>query len=249
MNRSPAIPETGYLDLHCHLLPGIDDGCRDVPMSLACIRLWKAAGFSGAVCTPHVATTWFPENTPVLIEQWVAALRHELDRAQLEFCLWTGGEVRLSDRVIGWFEQHGVPTLGPGRCVLIDWWGNDWPEYCYDACRYLLDRHYQPILAHPERMGLPDAELVEVIQQLRAMGVWLQGNLNSISGGEGEYPETRAAAWLEENAYFTLASDTHEPLTVPSRIAGLEKTRVTHGPQLVERLLKERPREILNWQN
>ena len=245
MNDCPEIPVHGFLDLHCHFLPGIDDGCRDLEMSLECIRLWQAAGFVGAVCTPHLATTWFPENTPAKVAIWTASLRAELATAKIEFQLWAGGEVRLSNKVVSWWEEHGVPTLGPGRCVLIDWWATDWPDYCDAACQYLLDRNYQPILAHPERMGLPTQELFAVVHDLRSRGVWLQGNLNSISGGEGTDAADYSARWLKEEAYHLLASDTHEPLTVPSRIAGLEKTKQLQGSEVLQRLLADRPREVM----
>ncbi|HTN74324.1 MAG TPA: CpsB/CapC family capsule biosynthesis tyrosine phosphatase, partial [Pirellulaceae bacterium] len=135
---SPPIPADGFLDLHCHILPGIDDGCREVSESLACVRQWIAAGYRGAVCTPHVCTTWFPENNPAKIAAWVTALQAVINDAGLTFDLWPGGEVRLGARTVDWFGEFGVPTVGPGKCVLIDWWGTDWPICCDGTIEYLL---------------------------------------------------------------------------------------------------------------
>jgi protein-tyrosine phosphatase len=239
------LPKTGLIDLHCHLLPGIDDGCREMSQTLECIRLWKQAGFCGAVCTPHMATTWFPENNPLSISPLLDHVREELAAAKIDFELWAGGEVRLSDRVMSWFEEFGVPTLGSGRCVLIDWWSNDWPAYCTEACVYLLERNYQPILAHPERMGLPEQELTAVVRDLQTAGVWLQGNLNSLSGGEGTDAQRRADDWLMREQYFVLASDTHEPRGITTRAQGLAQVQ-RWNDRLAQRYLAERPREILN---
>jgi protein-tyrosine phosphatase len=244
--KDVAVPNQGFIDLHCHLLPGIDDGCRDLGMTLECIRLWMAAGFSGAVCTPHMATTWYPANNPHTIAPLLAEVQAALDEAQLDFQLWPGGEVRLSDRVVDWFKEFGIPTLGTGRCVLIDWWSNDWPEYCTAACRYLIERNYQPILAHPERMGLPEQELLSVVEQLQSLGVWLQGNLNSLSGGEGSEAKRRAEHWFANDHYHVLASDTHEPVGIVSRTAGLGLVKQQNETAL-QRYLAERPREILAW--
>jgi protein-tyrosine phosphatase len=245
MPTASDVPESGYIDLHCHLLPGIDDGCRDLEATLDCIRLWQAAGFSGAVCTPHMATTSYPAITPERVAGWVETLRQQLVDAEIDFQLWAGGEVRLGADLIPWFEQHGVPTLGPGRCVLIDWWGIDWPDFCLEACEYLLEHGYQPILAHPERMGLDDAELSAALDSLESLDVWLQGNLNSLAGGEGKTPKGRADGYLLANRYQVLATDTHDPTSTPSRISGLEVVRQFGGEETLDRLLACRTREIL----
>lgn len=241
------IPEAGYFDLHCHILPGVDDGCRNLDESLTVVRRWSDAGFAGAVCTPHVCTTWFPDNNPAKITAWVAALQLELDAAGISFRLWPGGEVRLAAATIEWFGQFGVPTIGPGRAVLIDWWGADWPEYCDETIAWLQQQGFQPVLAHPERMGLDQEELDQVIADLLARGVWLQGNLNSLGGGEGRAAQQRADRWLERGCYHLLASDTHGPDSVAGRAEGLARVQQMHGQREVERLLVQRPRAVMKW--
>jgi tyrosine-protein phosphatase YwqE len=111
---------------------------------------------------------------------------------------------------------------------------------------YLLERGYQPILAHPERMGLALRELTAVVRDLRSLGVWLQGNLHSLAGGEGKTAYDRAHQWLRDDTYFTLATDTHEPLGVAGRAAGLALVREYQEP-LVHLLLAQRPRLILQY--
>ncbi len=243
----PALPPTGYLDLHCHILPAIDDGCRVVVESLECVTRWIDAGFSGAVCTPHVSTTWYPDNNPERIAGWVQALQRQIDAAGLRFDLWPGGEVRLGERTIAWFAEFGVPTVGPGKAVLIDWWGNDWPRCCDATIEHLLAAGYQPVLAHPERMGLEASELEVVLDRLTAQGVWLQGNLNSLSGGEGAYAQALADRLLVEDRYYLLASDTHAPTSVTGRREGLERILAEHGEELISKLLRERPRDVMQW--
>lgn len=247
MFASSQPPAEGLLDLHCHLLPGIDDGCRNLTESLECITRWHEAGFRGAVCTPHLCTTFFPENTTRAVAEWIVALQHAVDEASLSFTLWPGGELRLAERTIPWLEEHGVPTLGPGKAVLIDWWGNDWPTCCDDAIAWLLERGYQPVLAHPERMGLPEAELDRVLACLSGQGVLLQGNLNSLAGGEGPAAQQRAEHLLETERYYVLASDTHRPESVPGRHAGLKRLRSRFGDDWLQTLLADRPRTLLHW--
>lgn len=241
------IPPEGMLDLHCHILPGVDDGCCNLLDSLEVVRSWAELGFRGAVCTPHVCTNWYPDNNPARITAWVAALQLEIDAAGIRFDLWPGGEVRLARGTIEWFGEFGVPTSGPGRAVLIDWWGRDWPAYCNSTIDWLLAQGFQPVLAHPERMGLEESELCEVIDDVTRRGVWLQGNLNSLGGGEGKDAQRRADAWLAAGRYHLLASDTHAPDSVLGRAAGLARVRDQHGQAMVDRLLVDRPREVMQW--
>jgi protein-tyrosine phosphatase len=233
------------LDLHCHILPGIDDGCRNVIESLEVVQQWASLGMRGAVCTPHVCTSMFPNNHPVQIAQCVAELQRAIDAAEVRFDLWPGGEVRLAPRTIQWFGEFGVPTIGPGRAVLIDWWGRDWPACCDETIDWLFERGFQPVLAHPERMGLLEDELQHVIDRLQARGVWLQGNLNSLAGGEGLPAQRRADRWLAEGRYHLLASDTHGPDSVAGRALGLARVREQCGEATIVRLLIDRPREVM----
>jgi protein-tyrosine phosphatase len=245
MNSEPHIPAAGRIDLHCHLLPGVDDGCQTREQSLECVARWMEAGFVGSVCTPHVGPNWFQSNTPDNIDRWVLEFRQTLAEAGLAYHIWDGGEVRISEETIEWFSYWGLPTLGPGRCVLLDWWGEYWPEYAADTLRFLVDNGYQPILAHPERMGLSERDLQRVLDELHDMGAWLQGNLNSLSGGEGEQALRRAKRLLREDRYFVLATDTHMPASVPARLAGLEDILAEFGAERISILLEDRPREVL----
>jgi protein-tyrosine phosphatase len=240
------LAEQGFVDLHSHLLPGVDDGCRSVADAIECIARLQAAGFAGSVCSPHIWLEEFPFNRPPYIQQWVDKLQEQLTAAGIDYPLWAGGEVRLSPRTIFWFEDFGVPTLGPGPWVLVDYWGHDWPPFAVDAIRYLIDRDYKPILAHPERMNITDAELEGMVRELSEMGVWLQGNLNSMSGGEGSRAQSRMRKLLDEDRYHLIASDLHRPTDVTGRITGIQNLRDILGEDQLRLMLDQRPREILS---
>lgn len=137
----------GAVDVHSHLLPGIDDGCASLDDSLRCIEQLRLRGYEGTICTPHVCVAEYPHITPEFVEQRVALLRQELEARDINYSLWTGGEVRLSGRTIEFFETYGVPTLGESRCVLVDTWDRDWPAAAVTALEYLLERDYRPVLA------------------------------------------------------------------------------------------------------
>ncbi len=240
-----AFPAAGRIDLHTHLLPGVDDGCQTPAQSLECIRRWIEAGFSGSVCTPHVGPGWYAKNNPDNIAEWMPALRQEVADAGLDYQLWDGGEVRILPETMEWFSYWGLPTLGPGRCVLLDWWGADWPDFCEETLQFLLDNGYQPILAHPERMQFDDDTYHKVISSLLERGVWLQGNLNSIAGGEGKQAQSRVLELLDSDDIYVLASDSHRPADLDQRVEAVSIVEQQYGAERLELLLTTRPREIL----
>jgi len=235
----------GFIDLHSHLLPGIDDGCTSVEESLACVARLIDSGFRGTVCTPHMCVAAHPHVTPSRVEAWAEDLRTEIRAAGLDYELWTGGEVRIAPDTIDWFERHGVPTLGEGRCVLIDYWDAAWPRFADETIRYLWDHGYQPVLAHPERMVLHDAELDPLVDRLVEEGVWLQGNLRCIAGNEGPAPRARMRRWLQQEKYTATALDMHGADDLELRLAGIQELERTCGRTQSKRLLGDAQQEML----
>jgi protein-tyrosine phosphatase len=235
----------GFIDLHSHVLPGIDDGCTSLDDSLACVQELIAHGFVGTVCTPHMCVTEYPEIRPASVAGYVERLQQQLREAGVDYPLWAGGELRLAEETVSWLEEHGVPTLGPGRHVLTDYWGDYWPACADRALAWLFEQGYQPILAHPERMNLNDQELDAVLARLERSGVWLQGNLKCIAGNEGPRPQQRMQRWLDEGRYRLVATDMHRPRDLAQRLAGLEAVSQQVGQDVLQRLLAIGPHEIL----
>ncbi len=234
-----------FIDAHSHLLPGIDDGCRSVEDSLACVQKLLDHGFTGTICTPHVCVVEYPGNTPRAISNHVERLRRELATAGLDYTIWPGAEVRVAETTVSWFEQHGVPTLGAGRCVLIDYWEEEWLPSCDDVVSYLFANDYQPILAHPERMQLDDDELEKLLSRLQRQGVWLQGNLRCIAGVEGDSRRSRMLRWLRDGRYALIATDLHRPECLDARLRGIAIVDRVVGNAEVLRLLNEQINEML----
>jgi protein-tyrosine phosphatase len=216
-----------------------------VEESLACVRRLQGHGFVGTVCTPHFCLDIFPHNVPAEIARRVGELEERLRQEGIDYQLWTGGEVRIDDDTISWFETAGVPTLGPGRHVLIDYWGDRWPQCGDRIIDYLFQHDYLPILAHPERMNFRQNEWESLLADLAERGVWLQGNLNSLSGGEGRRAQEWSWQLLSRDSYFLIATDMHRPVQLDGRMEGLRRLHEQIGESTMNTLLQQRPREIL----
>ncbi|BAM04086.1 tyrosine-protein phosphatase [Phycisphaera mikurensis] len=249
MNPAPPRPPAGRIDLHSHLLPGLDDGCRNLADSLACVRGLLAMGYRGAACTPHFWPAQFPAVSAALVAERVAALQRAIDREKLLFRVWPGGEVRLFEDADKWMNLHGFPILGGaggGRtAVLIDSWRGDWPRHCDRTVDAILARGLTPVLAHPERSPTRFG-FGRLLDRLARRGVLLQGNLRSFGGGEGPRALSLARSFLRDGRYACVASDTHRAEGIQDRRRGLEALADETDADTLRRLTTDAPRRLLN---
>src|SRR5690348_1352020 len=127
------------LDVHSHLLPGIDDGCATLEESLACARQLVAAGYSEAFCTPHV---WhnLPHNTPGNIRRWTQSLQQALDHAGIALRLHPGGEMNLQSIAQHPAANQLVTYSLAGRYLLLDLWADTLPDFFVPEIRKLQER-------------------------------------------------------------------------------------------------------------
>jgi protein-tyrosine phosphatase len=232
------------IDIHSHLLPGIDDGCGNLAQSIESVRRLKDAGFCGTICTPHVQPNLSRLNTPAKIEAWTADLAAALREAGIEYDVWPGGELRLHEGVIEWVKIHGVPTMAGSRCVLADFWIDDNPPWILDAIRWFFDNGYQPVLAHPERLA-PTPQVDDMLETMLDLGVWFQGNLRCLTGEDGYRPDRRVRAFLEQDRYRFMALDMHAPDSLPGRLDGVGLFETEFGASALRRLMCDAPRELI----
>jgi len=239
----PLIPP-GRIDIHSHILPGVDDGCADIDEVIESIEMLKHAGFVGSICTPHIWIDMFPDNTSQHIAVWVDQLKQELTERNINYHLWTGGELRLFDGVIDWCKNHGVPTLADSKCVLIDFWVDKWSKWINKTFTWLLAEGYTPILAHPERLNI-EKKLEPHIDELVKEGVLLQGNFQCMTGEAGYHADARIRQWLGEDRYTFFAIDMHRPDSLVSRLDGMTMVETEFGRGVLDQLTRDNPREII----
>src|SRR5205809_921047 len=111
------------IDVHCHFLPNLDDGCSSLEESLTCLWLMVAHGYDRIFCTPHCGAREFTDLTPAEVAERVRALQGHVDAAGIPIQLRPGGELRLSEDLVESLAPEHVPTFGhAGKYVLADLW-------------------------------------------------------------------------------------------------------------------------------
>ena len=234
------------IDLHNHLLPGIDDGAPDLETALALARIAVADGITHMVCTPHIHPGRY-ENTPATImgalQKFVAALQAE----GIELQVATAAEVRFGAELMQGITEETILFLGEwhGRKVLLlEFPHGEVPFGAERMIAWLLQRNIQPMLAHPERnkgiMREP-SRLKPFIEQ----GCLLQVTASSVAGGFGPAAQEIASDLLREGLVSILATDAHNiDYRPPILSQGMQEAARLIGETKAEALVKQTPWQI-----
>ncbi|MEI8196547.1 MAG: CpsB/CapC family capsule biosynthesis tyrosine phosphatase [Phycisphaerae bacterium] len=232
------------IDTHHHLIPSIDDGCRNLDDVVENLRLMALAGYTRVFCTPHCLHPEFPPLPNSKIVEEVNRLRRHLADLQIPTEIQAGGELRLDANLYEKLRATGIPTFGmAGTHVLVETWEQVWPEWVLAEIEWLQEQGLTVVLAHPERLP-PIQNDPKLVDQLIRMGVLFQGTLGPIGGEEKQRSAELAAQFLKEGRYFMVASDGHRPETLGRRLAGLETIRELVGEAGLRELTVTNPGKI-----
>jgi len=200
---------SGWVDIHCHLTPGIDDGAKNESESLAMARMAVAEGTQTVICTPHQLGNFRP-NRGDDIRQRVQALQELLNTHRVPLVVLPGADVRIEDDMMGLLASGEVLTLGDlGKHVLLEL-----PHELYFPLEPVLDllrkQGLVGILSHPERNHgiLRDPSVIEPL--VRA-GCLMQVTTGSLTGSFGPDSARLAAQLVSRGQCHFLATDAHGP--------------------------------------
>ncbi len=234
---------TGRIDVHSHLLPGLDDGCQTLEESLNCARVLVREGYTHSFCTPHIWPS-FPQNTIGNIRQHVANLQTSLDEAGIALKLFPGGEINLRADTAATLPDALVSYAMGRRFVLIDLWADQLPPFVAPAVEWLQSQGVTVILAHPERMRAVQND-PSLLNRFDEMGILLQGNLQCLGDPPTAATRKLAERFVLDGRYFMLGTDLHNLATLPQRIAGLHRAIELVGAQTVQELTVTNPARLL----
>jgi len=233
----------GRIDVHCHLLPGVDDGCETLEESIACARTFVNNGYTHVFCTPHIWPS-LPRNTVSNIRQWTRALQDELDRRLIPLRLLPGGEINLNPDYHKIDPGQVVTYAMAGRHVIFDLWADRLPPFFTPTVKWLQSLGLTVILAHPERMRAVQDEPI-LANYFEELGVLLQGNLQCFADAPGAATRVTAERFLAENRYFCLGTDCHGRSSLDNRLAGLANVMRIADDQTIDRLTRQNPAKLL----
>ncbi|MBQ3433373.1 hypothetical protein IJG22_03735 [Candidatus Saccharibacteria bacterium] len=231
------------IDIHSHILPGIDDGARTMDESIEIVQELVSQGVTGIVATPHYITDTYYVSDRKHNEALAARLREALSDAGIAVDIWLGNEIFIDRSIADLLQQNIVSTMGGTDYVLVEFSLNEeYPNYV-DVLGDLMEKDYKVILAHPERYVLTQQDY-DVLEELCDMGVLLQCNVGSFIGQYGKAAEKLAVRLARENRIFAMGSDIHHARGDKRIMRATKKLRKYYDAAGLERILVKNPSKM-----
>ncbi|MES2798867.1 MAG: CpsB/CapC family capsule biosynthesis tyrosine phosphatase [Bacteroidota bacterium] len=194
------------VDMHSHLIPGIDDGAKTIDESIAMLYKFQELGYRRVITTPHTMSDYY-KNTPEIILSGLENVRAEARKIGLTIEIEAASEYYFDDLFMKKIGTEEILTFG-GNHVLVEFAMRGVPLYENDMFFALIKNNYQPVLAHFERyMGFFGS--VDKAKEYKDRGILIQMNLLSLTGHYGPEVKKQAERLVDAKLVDFAATDCH----------------------------------------
>lgn len=235
------------IDIHSHILPGVDDGAVDISVSLVMAKMAVTDGTTAIACTPHFMPGVY-DTTTATLDTAIARLSQALAEHDVPLQLIRGGDVHVSPDLPEKLKARTVPTIGQSRYFLFEPPHHVAPPNLVKLCKQLLEAGYVPILTHPERLTWLE-QRYDLVCELDEMGVPQQLTAKSVTGDFGKRPKYWSDRMLDEGRVDLIASDAHNVTSRPPGLAAaFDKVGKRLGEETAKRIFLTNPELVLKDQ-
>lgn len=235
------------IDIHSHILPGVDDGAADLAEALAICRLAVAEGTRHLLATPHLRHESFWNEDRPKLEAAFRELQKVVGQEGLPLELYLGGEIAINDASVEELLAPGTQllSLAGGRWVLLEF---DFQGYGPDPVETVWEvavRGFRPIVAHPERLRWMASDF-GLLTALARSGATFQLTGMSLTGEFGRIARDAAFQLVERGFVHFVASDAHDPrLRKPGLFAARELVARTWGEAAAQAFFTDQPLAVI----
>lgn len=213
MRASEFVLEVPMVDIHCHILPGVDDGAEELEDALKMAKMAAASGVKTIVATPHCDLPGSERKnfaSEELVEQY-ALLREAIRAEGIPITLLLGAEVLCTPRLEEHLRMERLATLADTRYLLVEFFFDESVEYMERQLARVASFGLVPVVAHPERYEAVQ-RFPMTVERWFSRGYVIQLNKGSILGRLGGRAEAAAEWILEQGLAHVVASDAHSPV-------------------------------------
>ena len=232
------------IDLHSHILPGVDDGSPDLANSLAMARMAVDDGIKVMACTPHFMPGLY-NNDATDIKQRVETFAKELANHNIPLRVVVGGDVHIRSDIVDVLKTKRAPTLHDTRYVLLE------PPQVVKPLRFeelvskMVEAGFIPIITHPERLSWIEQHSA-ILRPLILAGAWMQITAGSLTGRFGKRAQYWAQRLLQTGQVHIMSTDAHNLGSRPPRLAHAAALAAREvGTVEAQNLVVTRPKFIL----
>lgn len=234
----------GMIDIHCHIVPGVDDGARDIKEAMRILQKEYSDGVTAVILTPHYRRGMF-ETSQEEVEKQYRRLRRMVKQSGLEMRLYRGCEYHTNRKMVEDLHEGKRPTMAGSRYVLTEFSSMHGYEVLRNQLYELVAGGYIPIVAHAERYPCL-VKKPELIEELQALGAQIQLTAGSILGEEGWGMKRFCMKLLKKRMVQYVATDTHDLKDRhPNLQECAEVLEKKFGRRFAEQILIRNPRKII----
>ena len=237
------------IDLHCHILPGIDDGPELLNESIEMCRIAANDGISKVACVPHHVVGKYNNNREKIIK-CVEKLQASIDSENIPLTLYPGCEIRLDLNLVEKIKAGELLTMNDsGRYITLELPNEALPKNIEEIISSLIFAGIIPIVAHPERNHAIQND-PEILYQLVQLGALAQLTASSLTGRVGSRIEKFSAFLLEHKLAHMLVTDAHSSKQRrPTLSKGLKRLKEIVGEKAAMDMIEAIPEKILNGED
>lgn len=234
------------IDIHCHIIPGLDDGSDSIEESIKMARIAYENGTDIIVATPHCNRPDSYENhwSRSFYNKFVG-LKEAMGKSGLPVKLICGQEVFCTKRILQLIKEDKIVPINNSRYILIEFDFYEYSSVAYQYISELVSQGYVPIVAHPERYEFV-AQEADAAVKMKNIGALLQINKGSITGGFGQRAKREAFKMLDERLVDFVASDAHSPyMRTPNMSDAHEMISEIYSLDYANMIFEENPRLVI----
>lgn len=238
------MPDEGLFDMHCHIVPEVDDGADSLEEALTILQMEYEQGVRTVICTPHFRKKMF--ETPLSeIRKQFKLLRAAAWEMNKELRLYLGCEFHANMEMIPSLKAHRGYSMAGSRYVLTEFSGSTEASYIRERLYALLSSGYKPIIAHIERYECMRKDMT-LAEDLIDMGAFVQVNADSLIGKEGFGTKRYCSKLLQAGNIHFVGSDCHGSKERISRIGeAYDFVCQKAGEEYADTIFKKNPQKIL----
>ncbi len=234
----------GMIDIHTHILPGVDDGAQTLPQALALIRRAYEDGVRALILTPHYRGR-FRENTADRLRETLESLRPAAEESGVPMELYLGSEVHYQSGVMDLVSEGRVLSMAGSDYVLLEFRPDAAPSQVRIGVNEAESRGYTPIIAHAERYDCFRRQ-PSLAYEMRELGALIQLNAASVTGENGFFVKRYCAGLLKEELVHFIASDAHNIQRRPPILSAcFRKVCRQYGNEYAVRIFRDNPRKVI----
>ena len=234
------------IDIHCHLMPSVDDGAKDLEETLAMFENAYTSGVTDIILTPHYIKGTKYEINNEQKEKITNILREALRRTDMDINIYYGNEVYIDNDLVDMIKDKKVATLANSRYVLVELPVNSMDNNAGNVFFNLRSNGYIPIIAHPERYVYFQKHPEKVMDYIK-LGCLLQGDYMSLLGKYGKKAKKTLKILLKNGVIKFMSSDIHHSYN-DYHIPEAEKRtlKIVKDEDIVNKLFVENPESVIN---